>query len=91
MIAAVTPFMPKKQDRVMRAVRAHSQPEFLNQQDEIILFRRLQRAHIAAIESIQLSTFGSCWRIASSARNWIAARWNGWRAKATRAPLARCR
>ncbi|MGA3399712.1 MAG: ATP-dependent chaperone ClpB, partial [Acetobacteraceae bacterium] len=39
---------------VMRIVRAHFRPEFLNRLDEIILFRRLQRADMAAIVSIQL-------------------------------------
>jgi ATP-dependent Clp protease ATP-binding subunit ClpB len=35
-------------------VRAHFRPEFLNRLDEIILFRRLQRADMAAMVSIQL-------------------------------------
>jgi ATP-dependent Clp protease ATP-binding subunit ClpB len=42
------------QGQVMRIVRAHFRPEFLNRLDEIILFRRLQRADMAAIVSIQL-------------------------------------
>jgi len=42
------------QGQVMRAVRAHFRPEFLNRLDEIILFRRLQRADMAAIVAIQL-------------------------------------
>ncbi|HEY5412283.1 MAG TPA: AAA family ATPase, partial [Caulobacteraceae bacterium] len=42
------------QGQVMRAVRAHFRPEFLNRLDEIILFRRLQRADMAAIVKIQL-------------------------------------
>jgi ATP-dependent Clp protease ATP-binding subunit ClpB len=40
--------------QVMRIVRAHFRPEFLNRLDEIILFRRLQRADMAAIVEIQL-------------------------------------
>jgi ATP-dependent Clp protease ATP-binding subunit ClpB len=40
--------------QVMRIVRAHFRPEFLNRLDEIILFRRLQRADMAAIVQIQL-------------------------------------
>jgi ATP-dependent Clp protease ATP-binding subunit ClpB len=40
---------------VMDAVRAHFRPEFLNRLDEIILFRRLQRADMAAIVDIQLN------------------------------------
>ena len=38
----------------MAAVRAHFRPEFLNRLDEIILFRRLQRADMANIVTIQL-------------------------------------
>jgi len=40
--------------QVMRVVRAHFRPEFLNRLDEIILFRRLQRADMAAIVEIQV-------------------------------------
>jgi ATP-dependent Clp protease ATP-binding subunit ClpB len=42
------------QGQVMNIVRAHFRPEFLNRLDEIILFRRLQRADMASIVSIQL-------------------------------------
>jgi ATP-dependent Clp protease ATP-binding subunit ClpB len=42
------------QAHVMEAVRAHFRPEFLNRLDEIVLFRRLQRADMAAIVQIQL-------------------------------------
>ncbi len=42
------------QGQVMRIVRNHFRPEFLNRLDEIILFRRLQRADMAAIVQIQL-------------------------------------
>ncbi len=42
------------QGRVMEVVRAHFRPEFLNRLDEVILFRRLQRADMAAIVGIQL-------------------------------------
>jgi len=41
--------------QVMRAVRGHFRPEFLNRLDEVILFRRLQRADMAAIVEIQLA------------------------------------
>jgi ATP-dependent Clp protease ATP-binding subunit ClpB len=41
------------QGEVMRVVRGHFRPEFLNRLDEIILFRRLQRADMAAIVAIQ--------------------------------------
>ncbi len=43
------------QGQVMRVVRGHFRPEFLNRLDEIILFRRLQRADMAAIVSIQIA------------------------------------
>jgi ATP-dependent Clp protease ATP-binding subunit ClpB len=39
---------------VMEMVRGHFRPEFLNRLDEIVLFRRLQRADMAAIVDIQL-------------------------------------
>jgi len=40
--------------RVMDAVRAHFRPEFLNRLDDILLFRRLERAMMAQIVDIQL-------------------------------------
>ncbi len=43
------------QAQVMRTVREHFRPEFLNRLDEIILFRRLQKADMAAIVTIQLA------------------------------------
>jgi ATP-dependent Clp protease ATP-binding subunit ClpB len=42
------------QGQVMRAVRQHFRPEFLNRLDEIILFRRLQRSDMASIVAIQI-------------------------------------
>jgi ATP-dependent Clp protease ATP-binding subunit ClpB len=39
---------------VMEMVRQHFRPEFLNRLDEIVLFRRLQRADMASIVTIQL-------------------------------------
>ena len=42
------------QGQVMRVVREHFRPEFLNRLDEIILFRRLQRSDMATIVDIQL-------------------------------------
>jgi len=41
-------------DRVMTMVRGHFRPEFLNRLDEIVVFHRLERAHMADIVSIQL-------------------------------------
>ena len=40
--------------QVMRAVRDHFRPEFLNRLDEIVQFNRLQRGDMAAIVKIQL-------------------------------------
>jgi ATP-dependent Clp protease ATP-binding subunit ClpB len=41
--------------QVMRVVREHFRPEFLNRLDEIVTFRRLARADMATIVEIQLS------------------------------------
>ena len=41
-------------ESVMQAVRAAFRPEFLNRLDEILLFRRLDRAHMGGIVDIQL-------------------------------------
>ena len=41
-------------DRVMSVVRGHFRPEFLNRLDEIVVFHRLERGHMAGIVSIQL-------------------------------------
>ena len=46
---------PLAQAQVMRVVREHFRPEFLNRLDEIVLFRRLQRADMASIVDIQLA------------------------------------
>ena len=52
---------PKSQDRfatnedVMAAVRGHFRPEFLNRLDEMVVFNRLQPAHMGAIVDIQLA------------------------------------
>lgn len=42
-------------DDVMMIVRAHFRPEFLNRLDDIVLFERLKRAHMAKIIDIQLT------------------------------------
>jgi len=42
-------------DEVMSVVRGHFRPEFLNRVDEIILFKRLGRAQMGAIVTIQLA------------------------------------
>ncbi len=41
-------------DDVMGMVRAHFRPEFLNRLDEIVLFERLGRDHMAGIVEVQL-------------------------------------
>ena len=41
--------------QVMRVVREHFRPEFLNRLDEVVLFRRLQRDDMATIVDIQLA------------------------------------
>ena len=52
---------PESQDRfatnedVMAAVRGHFRPEFLNRLDEMVVFNRLQPAHMGAIVDIQLA------------------------------------
>jgi ATP-dependent Clp protease ATP-binding subunit ClpB len=43
------------QAQVMRVVRDHFRPEFLNRLDEIVLFHRLQRTDMAVIVDIQLA------------------------------------
>ena len=43
------------QAQVLRVVREHFRPEFLNRLDEIVLFRRLQRTDMATIVDIQLA------------------------------------
>ena len=43
------------QAQVLKVVREHFRPEFLNRLDEIVLFRRLQRADMARIVEIQLT------------------------------------
>jgi ATP-dependent Clp protease ATP-binding subunit ClpB len=45
--------------QVMRVVREHFRPEFLNRLDEIILFRRLQRVDMITIVDIQLARLRS--------------------------------
>jgi ATP-dependent Clp protease ATP-binding subunit ClpB len=46
-------------DEVMKIVRAHFRPEFLNRLDEIILFHRLNRDHMTDIVKIQLGLLES--------------------------------
>jgi ATP-dependent Clp protease ATP-binding subunit ClpB len=66
-------------DHMMSAVRTRFRPEFLNRLDEILLFRRLTRAHMAAIVDIQLRHLEALLadrkitlELDSSAREWLA-------------------
>ncbi|HKE70104.1 MAG TPA: ATP-dependent chaperone ClpB [Nocardioidaceae bacterium] len=43
------------EEQVLAAVRAHFKPEFLNRIDEIVVFHRLSREHIAQIVDIQVA------------------------------------
>ncbi len=45
----------KTRNQVMEIVRKSFRPEFLNRLDEIILFARLQKEHMASIVEIQLA------------------------------------
>ena len=73
--------MGPARDKVMEAVRAHFRPEFLNRLDEIIIFDRLAREHMAGIVDIQLGRLET--RLAGrkigitlddAARTWLADR-----------------
>ena len=66
-------------DGVMEIVRAAFRPEFLNRLDEILLFHRLQRGHMAAIVDIQLERLASLLEdrkivldVSDDARAWLA-------------------
>ncbi len=65
--------------QVMVRVRDHFRPEFLNRLDEIVLFRRLQRADMATIVTIQLQHLEALLAdrniritLDQSARDWLA-------------------
>jgi ATP-dependent Clp protease ATP-binding subunit ClpB len=67
------------QAQVMRIVREHFRPEFLNRLDEVILFRRLQRREMATIVTIQLQRLDALLRdrnivldLDQSALDWLA-------------------
>jgi ATP-dependent Clp protease ATP-binding subunit ClpB len=66
-------------DQVMAVVRAAFRPEFLNRLDEILLFHRLARAHMAGIVDIQLGRLRKMLaerkiklELDESARTWFA-------------------
>lgn len=67
------------QAQVMRVVREHFRPEFLNRLDEIILFSRLQKADMAKIVEIQMHRLDALLAdrkieldLDDSARAWLA-------------------
>ncbi len=64
---------------VMEVVRGHFRPEFLNRLDEILLFHRLTREHMAGIVEIQLARLAKLLAerkitlaLDERARNWLA-------------------
>ena len=64
---------------MMEMVRAAFRPEFLNRLDEILVFRRLERAHMAAIVNIQLGRLETLLEdrkialdVSGDARTWLA-------------------
>ena len=67
------------QAQVMRVVRDHFRPEFLNRLDEIVLFKRLQRSDMATIVDIQLARLRAMLAdrsitlsLTSAATDWLA-------------------
>ncbi|MCZ6743800.1 MAG: AAA family ATPase, partial [Alphaproteobacteria bacterium] len=66
-------------DQVMEIVNGAFRPEFLNRLDEILLFHRLSREHMAKIVDIQLDRLGVMLAerrmviaVDEAARNWLA-------------------
>ncbi len=66
-------------DQVMEVVKAAFRPEFLNRLDEILLFHRLARKHMAGIVDIQLGRLRKMLEdrkivldLDASARDWLA-------------------
>ncbi len=53
--ASATENWNDKRDQVLGAVRGHFRPEFLNRVDDLIVFHRLDREHMAQIVTIQLA------------------------------------
>lgn len=67
-------------EQVMSVVRASFRPEFLNRLDEMLLFHRLERKHMASIVDIQLGRLRTILAdrkitldLDDSARDWLAA------------------
>ncbi len=68
-------------DAVMRAIRGHFRPEFINRIDEIVFFKRLGRGEIDHIVDIQIARLERLLKdrkisldLSLDARNWLAAR-----------------
>jgi ATP-dependent Clp protease ATP-binding subunit ClpB len=53
-ILSATESEPQIEDKVLQTVRDHFRPEFLNRVDELIVFHRLDREHLARIVELQL-------------------------------------
>lgn len=69
----------KTRELVMNVVRSSFRPEFLNRLDEIILFGRLQKEHMAGIVDIQIARLAKrledkhiTLSLAENARDWLA-------------------
>ncbi len=69
----------KTRELVMNVVRSSFRPEFLNRLDEIILFGRLQKEHMAGIVDIQIARLAKrleerhiTLTLEDSARDWLA-------------------
>jgi ATP-dependent Clp protease ATP-binding subunit ClpB len=66
--------------RVMQTVQQHFRPEFLNRVDEILVFHRLKREHMASIVDIQIKRLQKLLderqitiELDNAAREWLAA------------------
>jgi len=77
----IDPELPEEvvSERVMGAVTTHFRPEFLNRVDEILVFHRLSREHLAEIVSLQaaqllgrLANRKITLKISKSATDWLA-------------------
>ena len=72
---------PAQRDVVDDAIRGHFRPEFINRIDETVLFKRLGRAEIDKIVSIQVARLGALLKtrklsltISDAAQSWLADR-----------------
>ncbi len=77
------------EERCGRLSKTHSDPEFLNRLDEILIFHRLRRQDVARIVAVQLKKLvrrieelGLSWKFSPPPRS-------GWLTKATTRPTAR--